>query len=837
MMKLSKIYNPTDYETNIYALWETSEAFSPKGQGKPYSIVMPPPNANGNLHIGHALFVTLEDILTRYHRMQGFDTVWIPGADHAGFETWTVFEKTLELKGDSRFNHTRDELYKMTWDFVSENRGVMEMQLRSLGVSCDWNHQVFTLDDSVVDVVFTTFKKLWDDDLIYRGKRLVNYCTHHHTSFADIEVEYKQEKTPLYYIKYGPFTLATTRPETKFGDTAVAVHPDDKRYKKWVGKIVDVNGVNGVFKVKVVADEMVDPNFGSGVVKITPAHSFDDWEVAERHNLPAVQVIDENGYMMENTGRFAGMTVTEARKAVVNVMKEMGLIEKIDENYQTNIAHCYKCGSVIEPMLKDQWFISVKPLAKKAISAIKAGKIKFTPEQKGKELIRYYEELKDWNISRQIPWGISIPAFQSINNPSKWIYNENVNQTEIEVDGEIYRRDEDTFDTWFSSGQWPYIVTRGELERFYPTAVMETGFDILRAWVARMIMLGLYVSDEVPFKEVYLHGLVNDEHNQKMSKSKGNVINPMTIVEDYGADALRLGIIANRSAALSQAFSPATVQAGRNFCNKLWNMARYISDKVNQEQSQIDIDNNAESISEHWIFKQLDNAREQIEKFLKEYRFAEAYELLYHTIWDDVADWYIESTKLESMDNGKSHNNLLFVLKYILKLAHPFAPFVTETIWQSLENNDKKTTLLISQQWPEKLSFDKTKSKEFENIIKVVREIRRTNKLIGQKKRNIYSVDDFVLQNASLIASLSRSDRVENKQEGLLINIDQYKVYLEASENEIRKYEEANDLAKAEIKLKIENLEKRLANESYVKNAPAKLVEETKKELDRLKNN
>ena len=857
-MKLSKAYNPADYEANTYALWETSGAFSPSGKGEPYSIVMPPPNANGNLHIGHALFVTIEDILTRYHRMRGFDTVWIPGADHAGFETWTVLEKSLEAKGDSRFNHTRDELFQMTWDFVDENRGKMEMQLRSLGASCDWDHQIFTLDRGVTDVVFTTFKKLWDDGLIYRGKRLVNYCTHHHTSFADIEVEYEEEKTPLYYMKYGPFTLATTRPETKFGDTAVAVHPDDERYKKWVGKTVDIEGVIGTFKVKVVADEMVDPDFGTGVVKITPAHSFDDWEVAQRHGLPAVQVIDENGRMMENTGRFAGMTVAEARKEVVKAMKEMGLIEKVDEDYVTNIAHCYKCGSVIEPMLKDQWFISVKPLAEKAIAAVKAGHIKFTPKQKGRELIQYYKELRDWNISRQIPWGISIPAFQSTSNPGDWIFDDRVDQTEIEVDGVIYKRDEDTFDTWFSSGQWPYITTHvlsdgseSDLKRFYPTAVMETGMDILRSWVARMVMLGLYVGDTVPFKEVYLHGLVNDEHNQKMSKSKGNVINPMTVVEEYGADAMRLGIIANRSAALSQAFSPATVVAGRNFCNKLWNIARYIDsvtpDEVGSENKGLDQD--SLSMSDNWILRQLDEARIQVDKLIKEYRFAEAYEVIYHVIWDDVADWFIESSKVW---NGDEHADdltaiqakraeqgfetpLRFVLKYILKLAHPFAPFITETIWQSLTNDEQNTTLLITQQWPEKIKYSNKKATDFDQIIDIVREIRRANIALGGGKRTVYSDNKFIAENGEIISFLARVKKVETGQSGLKLNLPDYEAYIQASDSEIGNYEEDLSKAKAELAEKIKLLESRLANKSYVKNAPAHLVEETKAELAKLK--
>jgi Valyl-tRNA synthetase len=558
-----------------------------------------------------------------------------------------------------------------------------------------------------------------------------------------------------------------------------------------------------------------------------------------------VQVIDENGRMMENTGRFAGMTVTEARKAVVEAMKEMDLIERIDESYQTSIAHCYKCGAVIEPMLKDQWFISVKPLTEKAIQAIEDGKIKFTPKQKGRELIQYYKELRDWNISRQIPWGISIPAFRRVGDQepaaSEWIFDTRVDQEEIEVNGAIYRRDEDTFDTWFSSGQWPYIVTRGDLERFYPSSVMETGMDILRPWVARMMMLGLYISDEVPFKDVYLHGLVNDERNQKMSKSKGNVINPMDVVEEYGSDAMRLGIIANRSAALSQAFSPATVVAGRNFCNKLWNIARYIGSRVELEFDLVVIDEDLDkkyianmSIAEHWVFRQIDNARKNIEKMLAEYRFAEAYEILYHVVWDDVADWFIEASKLDN-DSDAIAKSLLFVLKFILKLAHPFTPFVTETVWQSLENVDKNTSLLILQQWPEKLKYNDKKAAEFEQIIEIVREVRRANIDLGGAKRSLASNDKFVLDNSDLIKFLARLENVGQGQSGLKLRLADFEVYISAADTEIKKYDDNLIKIESEAKAKIIALEARLANKSYVKNAPAELVEETRAELEKLK--
>ncbi|MDR2524159.1 MAG: class I tRNA ligase family protein, partial [Candidatus Nomurabacteria bacterium] len=417
-MKLSKTYQPDDYEPNVYALWEASGAFAPSGQGEPYAIVMPPPNANGNLHAGHALFVACEDILTRYHRMQGRDTIWIPGADHAGFETWVVFERYLESQGKSRFDFSRDQLYQMTWDFVAQQRGNMELQLRALGASCDWNNLVFTLDQQVIDVVFTTFKKLWDDGLIYRGERIVNYCTQHDTSFADIEVEYRQEKGKLWHIDYplgsgqGSVTVATTRPETMLGDEAVAVNADDPRYAKLVGQKLILPLVGR--EIPIVADAAVESEFGTGAVKITPAHDPTDFEIGERHGLLITSVIGHDGRIIEPApAEFVGLTVDEARRQVVEQLEHLGLISKI-EDFEHQVPHCYKCGKVIQPLVKEQWFVSVKPLVEKAIKAVEKGKIKFTPQQKADELIRYYQELRDWNISRQIPWGIPIPAFKRV---------------------------------------------------------------------------------------------------------------------------------------------------------------------------------------------------------------------------------------------------------------------------------------------------------------------------------------------------------------------------------------------------------------------------------------
>jgi valyl-tRNA synthetase len=840
-MKFAKAYEPAIFEPTAYEIWERSDVLSSKGKGEPYSIVMPPPNANGNLHIGHGLVIALEDILTRFYRLKGYDTVYIPGADHAGFETWVVYEKALEKIGKSRFDFSREQLYSQVWNFVEEQRGNMELQLRVLGASCSWKDLVFTLDKKVVDTVYKTFKRLWDDGLVYRGEKIVNYCTKHQTSFADIEVSYDDAETPLYYIKYGPFVLATTRPETKFGDTAVAVHPEDKRYKKYIGEVVTVEGVNGPFAVTVVADEMVDPNFGTGVVKVTPAHSFDDWEVAQRHRLVAKRVINMDGKMNEGAGRFEGMTVLEAREAVVEEMKKRDMIVKIDEHYKTRIGSCYKCGTVIEPMLMEQWFINVRPLADRAIEALKNGDIKFTPENKGKVLIKYLENLKDWNISRQIPWGIPIPAFKrageaednGLENPDAplWIFDEKVEESEIVVNGTTYIRDEDTFDTWFSSGQWPFITTdfleKGKLSKFYPLDVMETGGDLLFPWVSRMIMLGLYATNEVPFKEVYLHGLVLDEHGQKMSKSKGNVINPVDVIGEYGSDAFRLGIVASRSAGQNQAFSISKVVAGRNLCNKLWNIARYIQDTVGDDfkpSGKITNDNQGED----WVIRELMKARDELDRLMREYRFAEASELVYQVIWSSVADWYIETSK-----KNKNSDLMAKVLEICLKLIHPFAPFVSETIWQNLNWTD---SILAGESWIEDIEYDEISAANFERLQKLVTEIRFvTNELPAKKKYPLLYMNDILIdENKDLIKFLVKAPEVVeiDMPRGMRLANSGREAWLDVDAKTLQEHRAnlQDRLWKAEqegVKLKA-----RLLNKNYIEKAPKELVDETKKSLE-----
>lgn len=836
-MKLSKVYEPSQYEQDIYALWEKSGAFKPehRGNSENFSIVLPPPNANGDLHVGHTLMFAIQDAVIRYQRMQGKATLWVPGADHAGFETQVVYEKKLTKEGKSRFDFTREELYQQIWDFVAQNRENYETQFRRLGASVDWEHYTYTLDPRIIKTAYNTFKKMWDDKLIYRGERLVNYCTHHRTGFADIEVAYKEGKTPLYYIKYGPFTLATTRPETKFGDTAVAVHPDDERYKEYVDKVITVEGVNGPFEVRVVADEMVDRNFGTGVVKITPAHSFDDWEVAQRHNLPAVRVINHDGTMNHHAGRFEGMTVMDTRKAIVEAMEEKGLIEKIDEDYTNRVGTCYKCGTVIEPMLMEQWFINIQPLAQEAIKALKAGKLTFYPETKKTQLIGYLENVRDWNISRQISWGIPIPAFQNVDDPDDWIYDERTDQEIIEVDGKTYHRDPDVFDTWFSSSSWPYATIgypdSPDFKNFYPNSLMETGGEILYPWVSRMIMLGLYVTGDIPFKNVYIHGYVLAEDGSKMSKSVGNVISPMEALDSYGADALRMGLLAGRAPAVNRGYDPRKVEEARNFANKLWNIARFVEDKIGDDFS-LRGTPKATTPADAWMLRKIQQSTKTLSEYISDYRLSEGYELLYHLVWDDFADWYIEASKSE-LNKGV----LAYTLETILKLAHPFAPFVTETIWQTLKW--EKDSLLATSKWPEAHNIDEKQADTFEEIRNIVSEIRYISGVLRLKTGiNLYHIGDPILgEHSRLIQSLTRLESIKQVKDGhgLHLTTTQSRGWLDLDQESIHAFlYQLREKQEAQGKV-VAQLEGRLKNEAYVKNAPKELVDQSRTQLEEAK--
>lgn len=835
-MNLAKTYDPNQYEPTIYAMWETSGVFAPKGKGEPYSIAMPPANANGNLHLGHALTIGLEDILARFYRMKGRDVIFIPGEDHAGLETWVVYERELEKKGQSRFDFSREQIYSQVWDFVAMHRGNTELQIRALGAGVSWNDLVYTLDEKVIKRVYKTFKKMWDEGLVYRGERIVNYSTKYQTGYADIEVDHKLEKGTLWKIAYptmdkiGEIVIATTRPETMLGDVAIAVHPDDERYKKFIGTNVMLPLTDR--EIPVIADEYVDPAFGTGAVKITPAHDPNDFEVGERHKLERIQVIDFDGRMINVPSQYMGLGVTDARKKVLAAL-EAAELRRGEDIIEHTVGYDYKSGLPIQPLIKEQWFLSMKPLATRAIEALNDDQIHFTPASKKSALINYLENIRDWNLSRQIPWGIPIPAFQNVNDPTDWIFDDRVDEKTIIVNNTTYTRSEETFDTWFSSGQWPYATTDylddGPLARFYPLSVMETGADILYAWVARMIMFGLYATDTVPFKDVYLHGLVLDEKGQKMSKSKGNVINPMEMVAEYGSDALRLGIVASRSAGQNQAFAINKVVAGRNFCNKLWNIARFIEGKLGENYHPAQPV--PHSLADHWIIRELNNAAATIDQQLSAYRFAEASESMYHAIWDNVADWFIEANK--TADNP---DMLAWVLDTSLKIAHPFAPFVTETIWQSLSWHDD---ILAGTPWPASLEYDEISSAEFEQLQALVVEARYvTAELPGNERYGLlYQNDSLIADNVDLIKHLGRLKHVTatDQAHGLRIAATNREAWLDVNEETLYEHQTNLEVRLAETRELIKTLEARLGNETYVSKAPAKLVEESRDQLEEKK--
>lgn len=832
-MKLSKNYEPNQYEPNIYALWEAGGAFNPSGTGPTFSTIMPPPNANGNLHLGHALDMGLKDILVRYKRMTGHDTIYIPGADHAGFETWVVYERELQKKGQSRFDFSREQLYSQVWDFVDGQRGNMELQVRALGISASWKDLVFTLDKKVIDTVYGTFQKLWQDGLVYRGERIVNYSTKYQTSYADIEVDYKMEKGKLWHIAYplidkiGEIVIATTRPETLFGDVAVAVHPEDPRYKDFIGShvILPLTGK----EIPVIADDYVDKDYGTGAVKITPAHDPNDFEIGKRHNLPRVQVIDFDGTMINVPPQFKGLDVETARKRTLAALQAEESIRK-EEDIEHSVGYDYKSGLPIQPLIKDQWFLKMKPLAQLAIDALENNEITFHPAGKKKILIQYLKNIHDWNLSRQIPWGIPIPAFQNEDDEDDWIFNTDIDEKSIVVDGKTYIREEDTFDTWFSSGQWPFIttdaLTQGDLSRFFPSDIMETGTDLLDRWISRMIMLSLYMTSEVPFKDVYLHGMVLDEHSQKMSKSKGNVINPMELVAEYGSDALRLGLIASRSPGQNQAFTPDRVIAGRNFCNKLWNISRFIQNSLGDTYTPETP--TAISLADHWIVKELTKAKEKIEKALDSYRFAEAKEALYHAIWDSVADWYVEASKEE-----RNPDLLAWVLETSLKLAHPFAPFVTETIWQTLP---WRSNLLITEHWPEMPEYSDIAAGQFKQVQKTVTEARFVaSSLPGNDRYTLLYVQDTLLDEAGesvrRLAGLQAVTKTDQPR-GLRLALADRDAWLDVPAKVLEEHQHNLEVRLAQTHKEIQNLEARLSNESYVAKAPAALVEETQRQRE-----
>lgn len=703
-----KPYEPKEHEKNIYARWEASGYFNPDNlpgeRTESFTIVMPPPNANGSLHAGHALFVTMQDTMIRFKRMQGKKALWIPGADHAGFETQVVYEKKLQKEGRSRFQMEPRELYDEIMQFTLENKTFMLNQLRELGASCDWSRLLFTLDERVIKIVHGTFAQLEKDGLLYRGSRIVNWCPKHQTSLSNLEVQYQERKDPFYYLQYGPFVIGTARPETKFGDKYVVMHPEDARYKDFThGQKIELEWIHGPITATVIKDEASNPEMGTGVMTITPWHSGIDFEIAKRHDLDYEQIIDWRGKLLNVAGEFEGLNITEARTKIVSKLKEKGLLVKIDENYEHSVPCCYKCEREIEPQVKAQWFVKMKPLAEKAVAAVDSGELSFATERDERVFRDWMSKIDDWNISRQIVWGIPIPAKLCPSCDHGVVDLDDAIST-CDKCGERMIPDPDTFDTWFSSGQWPLATTgfpdSEDFRTYYPTSVMETGKDIIFFWVARMVMLGIYRTGKSPFKTVYLHGMVRDKHGKKMSKSKGNVIAPSEIQEKYGTDALRMGLMVNNTPGTDMNLDPDKVNAYKKFANKIWNIARFSLDNLE------DVDLKTELTEEDAALKTtLDRFVTELTDYMENNRYDLASERVYHFVWHFFADDLIEASKslLISPDHATRLSRRRLLAEYLttsLKLLHPFMPYVTEVIWQELPKQMKDSELLMVATWP-----------------------------------------------------------------------------------------------------------------------------------------
>lgn len=727
--KLPKAYNPKEVEDKIYKLWEKSGFFNPDNlpipktlTPKPFSMAMPLPNVTGELHLGHSVTMTVEDLLTRFKRMQGYKALWTPGTDHAGIATQVMVEKELAKEGKTKWDLGQEKFIKRVWKYKEGSEKKILSQIKKMGASCDWSRYHFTLDENLCQAVNEAFVKLYNDGLIYQGERIINWCPRCSTVLSDLEVEYKEEKGKLWYIRY-PITqtkfivVATTRPETMLGDTAVAVNPKDKRYKKLVGKKVILPIMNR--EIPIIQDYRVDPEFGTGAVKITPAHDPLDWEIGQEHKLAAPQVIGKDGKMTEEAKEYAGLSIFKAREEIVERLNKEGLLEKT-EDYLHSVGHCYRCGKTIEPLISKQWFVKIKPLAKKAIEAVKKGKIKIIPKRFEKVYFNWMENIKDWCISRQIWWGHRLPVW----------YKQKKIAVGKRPKGKGWIQDPDTLDTWFSSSLWTFSTLgwpkkTKDLKFFHPTSVMETGWDILFFWVARMIMMSLYLLNEVPFKTVYLHGLVLDpKTGEKMSKTKGTGLDPSTLIEKYGTDALRMSLILGTTAGQDFKLYEEKIAGYRNFGNKLWNIARYIFGtlETHVDKSLALLRKKPISLADRWILSRLNRLVKSVTNDLENFRLGKAGEDLYEFVWHEFADWYLEISKLQKKSFA------FYVLSSVLRLLHPFMPFITEEIWQKicgLGSGRACSTLgvepLMIQPWP--ISVKKFINTKAEKEFKIIQDI------------------------------------------------------------------------------------------------------------------
>lgn len=750
-MDLEKAYNAKKYEDAVYEAWEKSGLFSPKidPKKKPFVVMMPPPNATGTLHLGHAIMLALEDIMVRYHRMKGDPTLWLPGTDHAAIATQNKVEKLLAEQGITRQKLGREKFLERVHAFVKESQNTIRNQIRKMGSSCDWSRERYTLEPMLSRAVREVFVRMYNDGLIYRGSRIVNWCTRCASTLADDEVEYKEEKSKFYYLKYGPFVIGTARPETKFLDKVIVVHPNDKRYKKYVGKVMTVPWIEGEVKAAILADESVDPKFGSGAMTITPGHDFVDFEIAKRHKLEIHSIIDEKGNLTDAAGSFAGKNARTAREAIIKKLQEKGLVEKIDEQYVHNVSLCYRCSTAVEPLVSKQWFIGVdkkfgtknKSLKQLSLDAVKSGKIEILPWQFEKTYFHWMENLHDWCISRQIWFGHQIPVWYCVGDSAKGaacklecknpIVQAEAPEKCPHCGSKNLKQDPDTLDTWFSAGLWTFSTLgwpekTKDLEYFHPTSVLETGYDILFFWIARMIIMTTYALGEVPFEYVYLHGLVRTREGKKMSKSDPKTcIDPLDMIAKYGADALRLSMVIGSAPGNDIRLYEEKIAGFRNFINKIWNAARFAmlqgagKDQRAQRLSAASSKQiTPKTLADKWILTRTQELIAEVTDDLEQFRFSEAGTKIYNFTWDEYCAWYLEISKGEQ----KNLPIISYVLDTILALLQPFVPFVSEAIWKHLQ----KEKLLIAHDWPqaEKEFLFRDEASQMSVVLEVISAIR-----------------------------------------------------------------------------------------------------------------
>lgn len=854
MRELAKTYDPKSFEDKTYKFWQDNEYFKAEvdHDKKPYTIVIPPPNITGQLHMGHAMDNTIQDILIRYKRMQGFATLWVPGTDHASIATEAKIVEAMKEEGLTKADLGRDKFLDRAWEWKAKYGGRIVEQLKKLGASCDWSRERFTLDEGCNKAVNEVFIRLYDKGLIYRGERIINWCPHCLTSISDAEVEFEEKQGNFWHINYpladgtGSLQLATTRPETLLGDTAVAVNPDDERYKHLVGKTVILPLCDR--EIPIIADSYVEMDFGTGVVKITPAHDPNDFEVGLRHNLEIMNVMTDDAHINEKGGKYQGLERCEARKAIVADLQDGGFLAKI-EDHTHNVGACYRCHNVVEPRVSLQWFVKMETLAKPAIEAVKCGKVKFIPERFDKTYYNWMENIKDWCISRQLWWGHRIPAYYCADCGEITVSKTAVTACS-KCNSSNVKQDEDTLDTWFSSALWPFSTLgwpeqTEDLKFFYPTNTLVTGYDIIFFWVARMIFSALEQTGEVPFDTVFMHGLVRDAQGRKMSKSLGNGVDPLDVIDEYGCDALRMVLINGNSPGNDMRFSDEKLKSSRNFANKLWNATRFILMNLSDEVTTVELPQML-TIEDKWILSKYNRLVKEVTQNLDNFEFGVSIAKLYDFIWDIMCDWYIEIVKGRLLEGGEASISaqkvLIYVMTSTLKLLHPFMPFITEEIWQSLPNDKESIMIADFPVYSDSLNFTEDEQ-EFERIMNAIRAIRNARAEISvppSRKAKVYIATEYIdtfTQGKSFFTRLASAsevivDKTFDIENATVVVTDCAKIFIPMGElvdkdKELERLNRELDICQKDVNV----LAGKLYNESFVSRAPANIVEAEKAKL------